>query len=106
MLIIIGTLISQPGKREEVLEAVLRHRDRCMKEEAGLIAFQVLVPEQDDVGLMLYELYTDEAALSAHMKGASLATLQAEVATKVVSLTGVRCRFARSDHDDMSRERA
>lgn len=106
MLIVIGTLLSQPGKREEVLEAVLRHRDRCMKEEVGLIAFQVIVPEQDDVGLLLYELYTDEAALSVHMKGASLATLQAEVATKVINLTGVRCRFARSDHDHTLRERA
>ncbi|MBS7702990.1 quinol monooxygenase YgiN [Chelatococcus asaccharovorans] len=90
-LAIIGTIIAQSGKREEVLEAVLRHRTRCLKEEAGAIAFEVLIPVEDETTLILYELYADEAALSAHLNGKSLLTLQGEVASKVVRLTGVRC---------------
>lgn len=95
-LAIIGTIIAQSGKREEVLEAVLRHRARCLKEEAGIVAFEVLVPMEDDTKLILYELYADEMALSAHMNGKSLLTLQGEVASMVVGLTGVQCTLSRS----------
>lgn len=90
-LAIIGTIIAQSGSRDEVLEAVLRHRARCLKEEPGIVAFEVLIPVEDDTKLILYELYADETALSAHMDGKSLLTLQEEVASKVVGLTGVRC---------------
>ncbi|MEP9351418.1 antibiotic biosynthesis monooxygenase family protein [Xanthobacter sp. KR7-225] len=90
-LAIIGTIIAQSGKRKEVLEAVLRHRARCLKEEAGIVAFEVLVPVEDDGKLILYELYADETALSAHMNGKSLLTLQGEVASKILGLTGVQC---------------
>lgn len=88
---IIGTIITQSGKRAEVLEAVLRHRVRCLKEEAGIVAFEVLIPVEDETKLILYELYEDETALSAHMNGKSLLTLQGEVASKMVGLTGVQC---------------
>jgi autoinducer 2-degrading protein len=104
-LAIIGTIIAQPGKRDDVLEAVLRHRERCLNEETGLVAFEVLVPAEDDSRLMLYELYADETALSAHMNGQSLATLQAEVTSKVVSLTGVQCTLAGSGNETISRNR-
>lgn len=90
-LAIIGTIITQSGEREEVLEAVLRHRARCLKEEAGVVAFEVLIPVEDDTTVILYELYADETALSAHINGKSLLTLQGEVASKIVGLTGVQC---------------
>lgn len=95
-LAIIGTIIAQSGKRGEVLEAVLRHRARCLKEEAGVVAFEVLIPVEDDTTLILYELYADETALSAHMNGKSLLTLQEEVASKIVGLTGVQCTLKES----------
>jgi len=97
---IIGTIIALPGKREEVLEAVLRHRARCLKEEAGILAFEVLIPVEDDTKLILYELYADETTLSAHMNGKGLLTLQGEVASKIVGLTGVQCTLKGSPEAD------
>lgn len=102
-LAIIGTITAEPSKREDVLQTVLRHRERCLSEETGLLVFEILVPAEDDTKLLLYELYADETALSAHMEGSSLATLQAEVASKVVSLTGVQCTLAGSGDEGTSR---
>ena len=90
-LAVIGTIEVQPGAREEVLCAVLAHRERCLKEEPGTLQFEVLVPSAESSKLMLYELYTDGAAFSAHMKGASMAKVREQVGAKVVSLTGIQC---------------
>lgn len=90
-LAVIGTIEVQPGARAEVLQAVLTHRERCLKEEPGTLQFEVLVPSEEPAKLMLYELYADSAAFSAHMKGTSMAKVREEVGAKVVSLTGVQC---------------
>lgn len=93
-LAVIGTIIVQPGTRGDVVQAVLDHRERCLREEAGLLAFEVLVSAEDDAKLLLYELFADGSALAAHMQGASIARLQTEIGSKVVSLTGVQCALA------------
>lgn len=90
-LAVIGTIVVQTGTRAEVLRAVLAHRERCLKEEPGTIAFEVLVPADDETKLLLYELYADRASFAAHMKGKSMARAQAEVGSKVVSLAGIQC---------------
>lgn len=90
-LAIIGTIEVLPGARAEVLRAVLAHRDRCLQGEPGTLQFEVLVPSEDPAKLMLYELYADDAACSAHMHGASMAKVREEVGDKVIGLTGIRC---------------
>jgi quinol monooxygenase YgiN len=90
-LAVIGTIVVQPGAKIEVLRALLAHRERCLKEEPGTIAFEVLVPADDETKLLLYELYADRDSFAAHMKGKSMAQAQAEVGSKVVSLTGIQC---------------
>jgi quinol monooxygenase YgiN len=90
-LAVIGTIEVQPGCREEVLRAILAHRERSLNEEPGTLQFEVLVPSAESSKIMLYELYADSAAFSAHMKGASMAKVREEVGAKVVSLTGIQC---------------
>ena len=90
-LAVIGTIEVQPGAREEVLRAVLAHRDRCLKDEPGTLQFEVLVPSEDSVKLMLYELYADRASFTAHMHGTSMVKVREEVGAKVVGLTGIPC---------------
>lgn len=90
-LAVIGTIEIQPGARAEVLQAVLAHRVRCLESEPGTLQFEVLVPSGDDAKLMLYELYSDSAAFTAHLKGASMAQVREEIGSKVVSLTGIQC---------------
>jgi len=90
-LAIIGTVEIQPGSREEVLQALLAHRERCLRDEPGTLQFEVLVPASEPNKLLLYELYTDRAAFSAHLKGASMATVRGELGAKIVGLSGVQC---------------
>jgi quinol monooxygenase YgiN len=90
-LAIVGTIVVLPGTREEVLRAVLAHRERCLKEEPGTLQFEVLVPNDDDTKLLLYELYADKAAFTAHWNGKSLAQARAEIGSKVASLSGIQC---------------
>lgn len=90
-LAVIGTIVMQPGTRPEVLRALLAHRERCLQGEPGTLAFEVLVPQDDETKLLLYELYADRASFTAHIKGKSMSQAQAEVGSKITSLTGIQC---------------
>jgi (4S)-4-hydroxy-5-phosphonooxypentane-2,3-dione isomerase len=88
---LIGTIEVQPGTRDEVLRAALAHRERCLRDEPGTLAFEVLVPVEDATKLWFYELYADPAAVDAHAKGKSMAQLKSEIGSKVVSLSAIQC---------------
>jgi len=90
-LAVIGTIVAQPGTRDEVLRAALGHRERCLRDEPGTLAFEVLVPVDDSTKLLFYELYTDPASFDAHMKGQSMAQLQSEVGSKIAGLSATEC---------------
>jgi autoinducer 2-degrading protein len=90
-LAVIGTVVVRPGTRNEVLRAALAHRERCLKDESGTLAFEVLVPEDDATKLLFYELYADPASFAAHSNGKSMAQLQSEVDSKITSLTVIQC---------------
>lgn len=85
------TIEFEPGSREEILRALLDHRERCLKEEPGTLQFEVLVPQEDPSMLLLFELYADSSALSLHSKGSSIARFRAEVAGKVAKITSTKC---------------
>ena len=93
-LAIIGTIEVAPGRREELLPLMLAHRERCLHDEPGTLAFEVLVPNDDEAKLLLYELYKDAAAFDDHWNGASLARVRAEAAGMIVKITGTRCTLA------------
>ena len=90
-LAVIGTIVVREGSRQDVVRAVLAHRERSLKDEPGTLQFEVLVPPAEPTKILLYELYSDAAAFTAHMKGASMAKVTEEVGSKVVSLTGIQC---------------
>jgi hypothetical protein len=46
-LALIVTIEFESGSKEEVLRALLEHHDHCIKEEAGALQFEVLVPLED-----------------------------------------------------------
>jgi len=78
-LAVIGTIDVQPGARAAALRAVLAHRDRCLQSEPGTLEFEVLVPSENSMKIMLEELHGDDNAFSAHMHGASMAKVMEEV---------------------------
>lgn len=90
-LAVIGSIVVQPGTRDEVLRAALAHRQRCLQEEPGTLAFEVLVPRDDATKLLFYKLYDEPAAFAAHSEGQSMAQLQSEVGSKITSLSAIEC---------------
>jgi quinol monooxygenase YgiN len=90
-LAIIATLELESGTRADLLPVLMRHRARCLRDEPGTLAFEVLVPDKEPDRLMLYERYQDRAALDAHMKGASFALAMQEAGPRLKGMTGIRC---------------
>ena len=91
---VIGKIEVKPGVREEVLRAVLAHRDRSLRDAPGTLQLEVLVPNDDANKILLFELYADTQAFEAHFyRGESIAQAKKEVGHLMTSLTGVHSRL-------------
>jgi (4S)-4-hydroxy-5-phosphonooxypentane-2,3-dione isomerase len=84
------TIEVAPGRRDQVVGLLLAHKAR-LKDEPGTLQFEVLLPQDDDTKVRVYEMYRDAPAFEVHLKGPSLAQWKAETAGMVVKLQGVRC---------------
>ena len=62
-LAIIATIEVAPGRIDEYAALSMAHRARCLKDEPGTLVFEVLRPRNDDMKLMLYELYQGRRCL-------------------------------------------
>jgi (4S)-4-hydroxy-5-phosphonooxypentane-2,3-dione isomerase len=87
---IIGTVEIAPGRMDELLSLLMAHRARCLKDEPATLQFEVLMPDDDNTKVMLYEVYQDEAALDAHSTGPSIARLREEAAGMIVTVSRTR----------------
>ena len=90
---LIVTAEFEPDLKEEILQALLSHRERSLKDEPGTLQFEVLVPVNEPGKLILFELYADAEALSAHSEGPSIAQYRAEARSKITKVTSHRCHF-------------
>jgi (4S)-4-hydroxy-5-phosphonooxypentane-2,3-dione isomerase len=90
-LAIIGTIEVTPGHREQVLYLLMAHRARCLEDEPGTLQFVVLVPNEDNTRILLYELYQDAAAFEAHWNGPSTARIREEAGSMIVKIYGTKC---------------
>ena len=92
-LAIIATIEVPPGRMEDYIALAMAHRTRCLENEPGTLAFEVLRPRKEEDKVMLYELYTDDAAFDAHWNGASIKQIreEAEAAGIAMKISGVRC---------------
>lgn len=90
-LAIVATIEVVPGRMDEYLPLMMAHRARCLKDEPGTLQFEVLRPGDDSSKLMLFEVYRDDAAFEAHLKGASMATLREASAGMRQNMSGTRC---------------
>ena len=91
-LAIIGTVEVAPGRMAEFLPLLMAHRARCLKSEPGTLEFEVLLPRDDKTKVLIYEVYHDDAALDAHMNGASMKRIREEAAGMMVKPPyGTRC---------------
>ena len=90
-LAIIGTYEIVPGRMDEFLPLLLAHRNRCLEDEPGTIRFDVLRRQNVEDQVMLYEVYTDDAAFQVHWNGPHVARMRAEATSMITKLTGIRC---------------
>jgi (4S)-4-hydroxy-5-phosphonooxypentane-2,3-dione isomerase len=92
-LAIIATIEITPGRIDDYILLALAHRARCLKDEPGTVAFEILPPRNDDNNVLLYELYADDAAFDAHRNGVSIKQIREEADAAGISLkiSGVRC---------------
>ncbi|MGZ8368570.1 MAG: putative quinol monooxygenase [Rhodoplanes sp.] len=90
-LAIIGTIEVTPGRSDQLLPLLLAHRARCLKDEPGTLQLEVLTPHEDDIKVLLYEVYRDDAAFDVHRNGPSIAQWREETAGMIAKVYVTRC---------------
>lgn len=90
-LVVVATIEIAPGRFDDYLPLLMAHRARVLKDEPGTLQFEVLQPRDDKTKLMLYEVYRDDAAFEAHLKGASMALQRQAAAGMTVKVSGTKC---------------
>ena len=93
-LAIIGTIEVARGVREQFLPLLMAHRIRCLKDEPGTLQFEVLLPNDNETKILLYEVYQDADAFEAHRNGLSIARMREEAASMIVKIYGTRCSLS------------
>ena len=88
---VVATIEVSPGRMDEYLPLLMAHRARCLKDEPGTLQFEVMRPRDDGTKVVLFEMYSDEAAFEAHLKGASMAKLRDASAGMRQGMSGTRC---------------
>ncbi len=56
-----------PGERKTFLARARQHREKVLENEPGCHRFDLLTPQEDDDTVFLCEVYSDAAALEAHL---------------------------------------
>jgi (4S)-4-hydroxy-5-phosphonooxypentane-2,3-dione isomerase len=87
----VGTIEVIPGRRDQILPLTVAHKVRCLRDEPGTVQFEILLPNDDDTKVLLYEVYRDAAAFEVHRNGASFTRWREETAGMVVKIYGTRC---------------
>ena len=80
--------------RSRLHEAAVEDAAAAVRDEPGCHRFDVLVPEDAADRLVLYEVYTDEAALAAHRKTPHLKAFRRVLDELAVAVTVSRLRLS------------
>lgn len=82
-VVIVATAYPKPEHREEVIAAFEKAEEAVHAAEEGCLLYAL--HEGADGRLVMIEKYDSQDAVRAHVKGAGLAALQAELAGKLTS---------------------
>lgn len=66
MIVLSVTFTVEPARVEAFRAAVLGQAAQSLANEAGCLRFDVATDPEDETRFLLYEIYTDEAAVAAH----------------------------------------
>ena len=90
-LALIATIEVVEGQRDRLLLLLKAHGARSLKDEAGTLQFEVLVPREDDTKLLVYEVYRDDAAFEEHRNAVSIARFRKETDGMFEKIYATRC---------------
>ena len=76
----------KPKQMDAFMSAVLRQRDNCLKLEPGCLYFDVLRLEEAPNEVLLYEVYADQAAITAHRETPHYAQFKSDTSELVETL--------------------
>ena len=81
----------KPGQREAFLTIIRDHAAGTLHDEAGCLQFDVLVPNEGNDRVLLYEVYRDEAAFQVHTQSPRLTATRGRYADLIAERTITRC---------------
>ena len=87
----VATIEVAPGRRDQFLPLLMAHKARCLKDEPGIPAFEILLPRDDETKVLSYEVYRDDAAFELHRQGPCFARWREETAGMVVKMSAAKC---------------
>jgi len=93
-VVLLVELTLQPGRREDFLARVRRHRDTVLAEEPGCERFDVVLPEESGDTVYLYEVYADEAALEHHAGTPYMAAYRDDTGPMIADRKRTKCSLA------------
>lgn len=82
---------TKPGQRDAFLAAIRAHVALSLASEPGCERLDVLLPQDDPDRVILFELYSDEAAFAAHGATPRLAAVKAAYQPLIESRTADVC---------------
>lgn len=83
-----------PGRRGDFIARVQTHRQRVLSEEPGCQRFDLVVPDDDEDRVFLYEVYADDAALKAHMETPYMQEYRTDTGPMVAERKRTLCTLA------------
>ncbi len=66
MLVVVVFLEAEPGRQEELRDALLRHARICRESEESCHRYDISTDPIEGSAFLLYQIYADEAAYLAH----------------------------------------
>ena len=81
----------KPELLSDFVELMRSHAALTLKTEPGCEKFEVLVPQENDNCIFLYELYTDSEAVEEHMNSELLASTRGSYDNMITSKRVVWC---------------
>ena len=64
--VVVATFESPKEHRAEFIEILREHGTYCVSNEPGTLAFDVLVPTEDDGSILIHEVYESREAFDTH----------------------------------------
>lgn len=81
----------EPGMQGRFLEVVTPNAQASVRDEPGCRRFDILLPQQEDDCIWLYEIYDDEDAFAAHLATPHFAKFKDASEPIVARQTVIRC---------------